>query len=72
MLNETIVEQRLATLEQAVADLQRRLADFRGTGNWLATLTGSISDPAAFDEVLEFGRAFRKSSQPPDDLDTSA
>jgi hypothetical protein len=62
MLNETIVEQRLITLEQAVSDLQKQVA--RPPGNWLTQLIGSISDEAAFLEALEYGRAFRQADQP--------
>jgi hypothetical protein len=37
MVDEAILEQRLATLERAVADLQRRPAGLPASGNWLAT-----------------------------------
>jgi hypothetical protein len=67
MLDEAILEQRLANLERAVADLERRVAATPSTGNWLEKVTGSISDEAAFLEALEFGRAFRNADRPPDD-----
>ena len=72
MLDETVVEQRLATLECAVADLQRRLSVAQAADNWLSKITGSISDEAAFLEALEFGRAYRKAQQPPEEVDEQA
>lgn len=67
MSDEAILEQRLAALERAVADLQRRLAGVPVASKWLEKVTGSISDEAAFREALEFGRAFRSADRPPDD-----
>jgi hypothetical protein len=67
MFDEAILEQRLAILERAVADIQRRLAGVPVTSNWLEKVTGSISDEAAFREALEFGRAFRSADRPPDE-----
>jgi hypothetical protein len=67
MLDEAILEQRLANLERAVADLERRVPATPSSGNWLEKVTGSISDEAAFLEALEFGRAFRNADRPPDD-----
>jgi hypothetical protein len=68
MLDETVIEQRLVTLEQAVSDLQLKVAS-KPSENWLEKLIGSISDEAAFHEALEYGRAFRQadcySSIPP-------
>lgn len=67
MLDEALLEQRLAALERAVADLQRRLTGVPAPGNWLDKVTGSISDEEAFLEALEFGRAFRQADRPPDE-----
>jgi hypothetical protein len=69
MLDDTLVEQRLSTLERAVADLQCRLHGVPAAGSWLDKITGSISDEAAFLEALELGRAFRQADRPRDDLD---
>lgn len=52
MTTETILEQRVAVLEQAVADLQCRLPNSPATPNWLDKVTGSISD------VLSLFRGF--------------
>ncbi len=69
MLNETILEKRLVTLEQAVSDLQRKLESKPNSENWLEKLTGSISDESAFLEALEHGRAFRQADKPTDESD---
>ncbi|MGV0026374.1 hypothetical protein [Phormidesmis priestleyi] len=69
MLNETILEKRLVTLEQAVSDLQRKLESKPNSENWLEKLTGSISDESAFLEALEYGRAFRQADKPTEESD---
>ncbi len=68
MVDGVALEKRLETLERTVADLQRRLDAATTSGNWLAKLTGSISDPAAFLEALEYGKALRQADRPPDDI----
>jgi hypothetical protein len=67
MSTEPTVEQRLTALERAVADLQRQLAAQSPGGNWLERVIGSLKDEPAFDEVLEYGRAFRAADLPPED-----
>jgi hypothetical protein len=62
MLDETVLERRLVTLEQAVTDLQDRVESKPAT-NWLDKLIGSISDEEAFLEALEYGRAFRQAER---------
>ena len=71
MSNETRVEQRLSAVEQAIADLQDRLAagDHPAPSNWLDQVIGSITDEAAFREALEFGRAYRMADRPSDNAD---
>lgn len=69
MLNETILEKRLVTLEQTVADLQHQLAGKPTSENWLDKLVGSISDEVAFVEALEYGRLARQSDRPVDESD---
>jgi hypothetical protein len=65
MLDEAHLEQRLAALERAVADLQGRLAGGPPPDNWLERVTGSISDEPAFLEALELGRSIRQADRPP-------
>jgi hypothetical protein len=62
MLDETLLEHRLTTLEQAVSDLQHKVEHkVEHQPNWLDKLIGSISDEEAFLEALDYGRAFRQS-----------
>ena len=68
MLDETVLEHRLLTLEQAVSDLQRKV-EGKPSENWLEKLVGSISDESAFLEALEYGRAFRQADKPIDEDD---
>jgi hypothetical protein len=67
MLDEAVLEHRLVTLEQAVTELQHKISSQPSSENWLETLTGSISDEAAFLEALEYGRAYREADQPADE-----
>jgi hypothetical protein len=71
MLDEALVEQRLAALERRVAEIQQRLAGMAASGNWLEKITGSISDQEAFLEALEIGRAFRQADWPLDEAGSS-
>jgi len=67
MLDTATLERRLTTLEQVVSDLQHKFDSKPTDDNWLESLTGSISDDAAFLESLEYGRSFRQSDKPMDD-----
>jgi hypothetical protein len=69
MLDQATLEKRLVNLEQTVADLKRKSEASTTPKNWLETLTGSISDEAAFLEALEYGRTFRQSAKPTDEID---
>ncbi len=60
MLDKITLEERVFTLEQTVSELQRKVDGKPISVNWLQKLIGSISDEAAFLEVLEYGRAFRQ------------
>lgn len=63
---EKTVEERLAALEAAVAELQRRLAPPETVQEWLARIE-PVTDLEAFDEVCRLGREFRESQRPPED-----
>ncbi len=67
MLDEAILERRLATIEQEVANLKRTSETNSLSGNWLDKLIGSISDKSAFQEALEYGREFRQADKPNDE-----
>ena len=57
---------RLEAVEQAVAEIQRRLDMVPNSDNWLERVIGSISDVEAFEEALAYGREFRYSDRPAD------
>jgi hypothetical protein len=67
MLDEAILERRLAIIEQEVANLKRKSESNSLSGNWLDKLIGSISDQSAFLEALEYGREFRQADKPNDE-----
>lgn len=67
MLDETVLERRLMTLEKSVADLQHKFESKSSSQNWLEKLIGSISDEGAFLEALEYGRTFRQADKPIDE-----
>ena len=67
MTTETSLEQRLIAVEQAVSELQQRVAHLPPTTNWLARITGSFKDEPAFEEVL-----IRAADRPRDEADTQA
>jgi hypothetical protein len=69
MSSEAALERRVAAVEEAVAELRAQFASRPGHANWLEKVAGSISDEAAFDEALEYGRAFRQADRPPDDVE---
>ncbi|MEH2353019.1 transferase hexapeptide repeat containing protein [Nostoc sp.] len=59
MLDEANFEQRLAILEQTVANIKHQVIDAPTYSNWLEKVIGSISDEPAFLEALEYGRSLR-------------
>jgi hypothetical protein len=69
MSDDAVLKRRLAAVEQAVADIQRRLAPIPANVNWLDKVAGSISDEEAFLEALELGRAYRDADRPCDKND---
>jgi len=69
MIADELIEQRLLALESRVANLQVRLSKMAPATSWIDEITGSISDDEAFQEALEFGRAFRHADRPKDEAD---
>ena len=61
------LEPRVAALEAAVAELQRRPAAPAPAADWLEQVTGSVKDVEAFEEILRLGREFREADRPPED-----
>jgi len=66
------IEERLAAVEEAVRELQRRLTILTPALNWLERITGSFKDEPEFEKVLEYGRAIREADRPPDDAGEQA
>ena len=69
MSSDTTLEIRMAAVEDAVAELRQQFATRPGTRVWLNEVAGSISDEVAFEEALEYGRAFRQADRPADEDD---
>ena len=58
-VNATI-EERLAAVEAAIAELREHHVIQPPAPDWLEQVTGSFQDEPAFEEVLAYGRAIRK------------
>jgi hypothetical protein len=64
MATNNDLEQRVAVLETAVAELQRRPAAPSSAAHWVEQITGSVKDVEAFEEILRLGREFRDADRP--------
>lgn len=62
MATNASLEERLAAVEAAIAELQKQVVTSRST-NWLEQITGSFKDEPAFEEVLAYGRAIRQGDE---------
>jgi hypothetical protein len=67
MAIEATIEQRLEAVEQAVAELQQRLATSPSNGDWLQQISGSFKNEPAFAQVLQYGRSIREADRPAED-----
>jgi hypothetical protein len=56
------LEERLAAIEAAIAELQEKVADPQPT-TWLQQITGSFKNEPGFEEVLAYGRAIREGDE---------
>ena len=63
MTASTSLEERLAAVEAAIAELQKQIGVSQ-QANWLQQITGSFKDEPAFEEVLAYGRAIRQENEP--------
>jgi hypothetical protein len=70
MVTDATIEDRLAALEAAVAELKGSQLIQRPAPDWLEEIIGSFEDEPAFEEVLAYGRAIRKGEPlpSPDDV----
>jgi hypothetical protein len=62
MATNTSLEERLAAVEAAIAELQEQVAIPQPT-NWLQQITGSFKDEPAFEEILAYGQAIRRGDE---------
>ncbi len=66
MSSAPLIEERLAAVEDAIAEIRRQLPSTPPSG-WLGEVIGSLKDEPGFDEVLALGRAYRVADRPSDD-----
>jgi len=67
---QDLLAQRLAAVETAVMELQRRLATLPPAPDWVEQISGAFQDDPAFEEVIALGRAFRMAEpfpEPPEE-----
>ncbi|NJK29299.1 MAG: hypothetical protein HC940_03645 [Acaryochloris sp. SU_5_25] len=62
MTTSTSLEERLAAVEAAIAQLQKQIETPQPV-NWLQQITGSFKDEPAFEDVLAYGRAIRQGDE---------
>ena len=70
LATEDLLAQRLAAVETAVMELQRRLATLPPAPDWVEQISGAFQDDPAFEEVIALGRAFRMAEpfpEPPEE-----
>jgi hypothetical protein len=67
-VNATI-EERLAAVVAAVAELREHLLIQPRAADWLEQVIGSFKDEPAFEEVLAYGRAIRKGELSVEEID---
>jgi len=72
LATQDLLAQRLAAVETAVSELQRRLATLPPAPDWLEQIIGSCKDEPAFDEATALGRALRMAEPFPEDLGEGA
>jgi hypothetical protein len=66
MSTEPTIEQRLAALETAVREIQNRLGLASSPEKWWEKIP-PVEDIEAFEEAMEYGRAYRYADRPPDE-----
>jgi hypothetical protein len=69
MPDDATIEERLAAVEAAVAELREHRVIQPPAPDWLAQVVGSFQDEPAFEEVLAYGRAIRKGELSVEDVD---
>lgn len=64
MSTDTVLEERVAVLEQEVSALKQQLQRVQIGPDWLVRVSGSLKHDRDFEEVLRLGRAVRESDRP--------
>ena len=68
MHEQVSLEQRVALLEDEVAEIKRQIAASGTTYNsWLDAMAGSMKEFPEFEEVLRLGAEWRKAQMPHDE-----
>jgi hypothetical protein len=67
MAANSTIEGRLEAVEEAVAELKRKLEVQPPSPNWLDQVIGIFRDEPAFEEVVRLGREFRMADRPDED-----
>jgi hypothetical protein len=62
---ELTLEQRIAALEQTVATMQKQLPQAPANGKWWEQVGPAFNNDPVFEEMLAYGRYFRKTGQEP-------
>lgn len=65
MSDSSTVEERLARVEQELAELKSRVRS-RGVSrnNWIDAISGSFKDDAEFAEIVRLGKEIRDADRP--------
>jgi hypothetical protein len=64
MPSDTLIEQRLSAVENAVAEIRQRLDVEPPTLSWVERFTGAFKDEPAFADVIAYGRELRSADRP--------
>jgi hypothetical protein len=62
MSSPQTTEERLAKVEQELAELKRRLFPQMDGKSWVEHIAGTFKDDPDFEEIVKLGREFRKSA----------
>jgi hypothetical protein len=63
MIQARSVEERLDTLERAMADLKRRVDERETKKNWIEKITGTFENDPDFAEILRLGQEIRRADR---------
>ncbi len=60
----TRLEERVAALEQELARLKRELQESRAAKPWWERIAGTFQADPVYEEAMELGREYRRSTNP--------